>query len=162
MKGQSLIDYLMSLAERDTGAIAALSRSLMFEPGTYPPVFRVIEPLAGELSEEERRRAYLISGLWSRYGRRYIGNGQSLASAMKNLARQSDSVAARFSVLLDADMDELAHRLRQAVALIGGSGLAIDWSALYDDLKWWNHPDKNVQQRWARQFYSSDVSPSAD
>jgi len=78
---------------------------------------------------------------------------------MKNLARQSESVSARFSVLLDADMEELSHRLRQAVALISGAGIAIDWESLYDDLRWWGHVDKNVQQRWARQFYSSLDGP---
>ena len=161
MKGQSLIDYLKSVSERDSGAIATLGRSLMFEPGTYAPAFPVLESLIGSFSEEERRRAYLISGLWSRYGRRHDGSAQSLASAMKRLARQSESVAARFSVLLDADMDELSHRLRQAVALIGGAGIAIDWGALYDDLRWWGHADKNVQQRWARQFYSSPDGPVA-
>ena len=155
MKGQSLVDYLRGLVNRDPGAVASLGRSLAFEPGTYAPAFPALERLVGALSEEERKRAYMVSGLWARYGKREGGRPKALATLMRQLAAGSDSVAARFTVLLDADIDELPHRLRQAVSLVHGAGLALDWGALYDDLRWWGHPDKNVQQRWARHFYAS-------
>ena len=155
MKGQSLVDYLRGLVDRDPGAVASLGRSLAFEPGTYAPAFPALERVVGTLSEDERKRAYMVSGLWARYGKREGGRPKALATLMRQLAAGSNSVAARFTVLLDADIDELPHRLRQAVSLVHGAGLALDWAALYDDLRWWEHPDKNVQQRWARHFYAS-------
>jgi CRISPR system Cascade subunit CasB len=160
VKGQSLVDYLRVLANRDPGAVAALRRSLAFAPGAYAPAFPALERLVGSLPEKERERAYLVSGLWARYGKREVDGLKSLATLMRKLAAGSDSVATRFTVLLDADVDELPHRLRQAISLAHGAGLELDWAALYDDLRWWEHPDKTVQQRWARQFYAS--SESAD
>jgi CRISPR system Cascade subunit CasB len=80
------------------------------------------------------------------------------------MAQDSESVGSRFTTLLDADEDELTHRLRQAVALAAGASLSLDWAALYDDLRWWGHPDKHVQQRWARAFFqggSATVDPNS-
>lgn len=156
MKGKSLVEYIGSLAGRDAGATAALSRSLSFEPGTYPPAFPALEPIMGRLSESDRWRAYLIAGLWARYGRRDSGPTLSLVHALRKLASHSDSVKARFSTLLDADVDELPHRLRQAVALVSSAGIALDWASLHDDLAWWSCPDKSVQRRWARQFFAAE------
>jgi len=156
MKGKSLVEYVGNLADRDSGAMAALSRSLSFEPGTYPPAFPALEPLVGQLSEADRSRAYLIAGLWARYGRRGSGAALSLVQALRKLSAHSESVKARFSTLLDADLDELPHRLRQAVALVSGSGIALDWASLHDDLARWSRPDKLVQQRWARRFFAAE------
>lgn len=62
----------------------------------------------------------------------------------------------RVQALLDADLAQLPFRLRQAVHFIQSNRRKINWSRLLDDLLAWNHPDKIVQQRWARSYYSSD------
>lgn len=162
MKGQTLIDYLSGLAGRSPGSIAALGRSISFAPGTYAPAYPALEPLVGTLDERERERAYLIAGLWARYGKNAAGVKHSLATAFRQMSRHSDSVVSRFTTLLDADADELGHRLRQAVALAAGAGLSIDWGTLYDDLNWWTHPDKYVQQRWARAFFQNGSVATGD
>lgn len=159
MDGEALVVYLRRLGERDSGLRAALARSLAFAPGSYPPAYPALEALVGQLGERERRRAYLIAGLWARYGRRMEGRTVSLAEALCSLPRRTESVQSRFVALLDADEDELPHRLRQSIALVAGSGQSIDWASLYRDLQWWGHPDRYVQQDWARQFFgkSSDA-----
>jgi CRISPR system Cascade subunit CasB len=56
--------------------------------------------------------------------------------------------------LLDADADELPWRLRQITAVLDAAAVVIDWSSLLSDLWRWNHPDRYVQVRWARHFWS--------
>jgi CRISPR system Cascade subunit CasB len=79
----------------------------------------------------------------------------------------SDSTERRFIALLDADRDQLPHRLRQMVALI--KGFPLDWDSLLRDLLGWTVPEKPVQNRWARDFYrnttqafQSDSHPSEE
>jgi CRISPR system Cascade subunit CasB len=68
----------------------------------------------------------------------------------------------RFTDLLDTDLTELPYKLRQAVALIEGTGL--DWVTLIKHLIHWDHPDRWVQKDWARGFWSGfgpDAEPDA-
>jgi CRISPR system Cascade subunit CasB len=75
--------------------------------------------------------------------------------AVQKVARQRDSksVEQRFVALLDADADELVWRLRHLVQLVASEGVSIDWPALLADLLAWQHPERRVQQRWARQYW---------
>lgn len=61
----------------------------------------------------------------------------------------------RFLALLEADRDQIAFRLRQAVALVEGG---MDFARLLDDLLRWFSPGRHVQARWAREFYGAEVS----
>jgi CRISPR system Cascade subunit CasB len=63
--------------------------------------------------------------------------------------------------LLDADEDELPWRLRQIVSLTTASGIALDWPQLLKDLLGWDHPDRYVQRRWAREYWGASVEPTA-
>ena len=61
------------------------------------------------------------------------------------------STEKRFITLLDADPDELPHRLRQMVALLKDCNL--DFEALLAGLLSWNNDRKRTQNQWARDFY---------
>lgn len=61
----------------------------------------------------------------------------------------------RFVDLLDTDMDELPYKLRQAVTLIAGDGVGLDWRLLIRQLGHWDHPDRWVQREWARGFWAA-------
>jgi len=63
----------------------------------------------------------------------------------------STSTERRFITLLDADPDQLPHRLRQMVALLKDYNL--DLEALLKGLLYWNNDQKRTQNQWARDFY---------
>lgn len=146
-----LIDFKQS---NNRAALANLRRSLSFAPGTWPKAFQYVESVP-KLGEGWRREvAYLVAGLFA-LAQGEPGSG-NLGESMKRFARTTDSksVEQRFIALLEADRDELPHRLRQIVTLLKSGGVGIHWDRLYSDLRQWNHPDKYIQQAWARSFYA--------
>jgi CRISPR type I-E-associated protein CasB/Cse2 len=74
----------------------------------------------------------------------------------------SDSIKRRFHILLDSDYDpftgdgDLPYRLRQMVRYAASKGVGVDWPQLLVDIKFWNHPEKHSQKRWARSFFANE------
>ena len=73
------------------------------------------------------------------------------ACAAYQAASGSMSTEHRFINLLDADSDQLPHRLRQMIALLKDH--PIDFEALLKGLLYWNDDQKRSQNAWARDFY---------
>ena len=151
-------------AESDTAVVAVLRRSAAYAPGSYPPAFPYVEFLTHGQGEWRRQATYLAAACWA-MSRRQRGNSglersQKLAVGLRRLSldpanpHASKNIEKRFTALLDADLDELSWRLRQITALLDAASMAIDWPALLADLWRWNHPDRYVQVRWARQFWA--------
>ena len=155
-----LVDYVASL---DRAGLATLRRSLSFPPGSWPPAFPIVEPFVASAPPGRRTVAYLVAGLmaWSRGTQPGDGDMGAACARLRN-ASDSGSVERRFLDLLDADRDALPHRLRQMVALMASNGIAPSWSELMRDLAAWDHPDRYVQQRWARSYYRSDAETEDD
>lgn len=153
MNGKLFVERLEQLKNQRTwtAARAALRRSLAFAAGTYPPAMPYVEPwIQGE--EGWRREAYyLVAALYALKDGEHQP-GQTLAKALSEVRqnRGSESIEKRFLALLDADRDQIAFRLRQAVGLVEGG---LDFAQLLDDLLAWFSPERRVQARWAREFY---------
>ncbi len=151
----TIIESLEDMVKKESKVRAVLKRSLFFAPGTYPPAFPYVEPrLSGDDNRWRRMVYYLVAGLWARYWREPNGIRQNLPSACGALyvkSERSANTEKRFIALLDADEGQLAYRLRQVLSLL--KDYRIDFDALLMDLFSWNHPDKSVQIRWARDFY---------
>lgn len=149
------IDWLEEVSARDTKVRAVLRRSLAFDPGTHIPAFPYVEPfLKGEAEGWRRQMHYLVAGLWAahwREGRAAATVSLAKACSLHQTASGSASTERRFIHMLDADREQLPHRLRQMVALLNEQRL--DFQALLNDLLYWSHPDKPVQNAWARAFY---------
>lgn len=157
--------FVDSLGKLDRKARAELRRSLAFEPATYPPAYPYVEPFVAR--DDERRWFYLLAGLYALHGQgslppsgvaegRSEGQGPTLGSAAAELyvkRGRSPSIEQRFVVLLDADSEQLPHRLRQMVTLLRTEQVSLDWRQLLKDLLYWNHERRFVQQRWAKGFY---------
>lgn len=166
-----LIAWLEKLNETDSKARAVLRRSLAFDPGQHISAFTYVEPfLKGDESSWRRDMHYLVAALWAAHWR----EGQPQAKIKIAVAvglhdkERRDKLSAkernkptstekRFITLLDADKDQLPHRLRQMVALLGEQ--PIDFEALLDDLLRWNSESKRTQNAWARDFYRA-LSPA--
>ena len=77
----------------------------------------------------------------------------------------STSTERRFIALLDADREQLPHRLRQMIALLKEQ--SIDFDALLERLLHWGDDRKRAQNAWARDFYrnlesETDTEPPAN
>lgn len=141
----------------EPAAKAALRRSLAFDPGAWPGAFAYVEPWVINSGPWERQATYLVAGLQA-LSRAQSANGD-LGSAAAALRKSTDSasVEQRFLALLDADADELPHRLRQMVTLMSSANIAPDWGTLRKDLRWWRNGERTVQQRWARSYYRHEL-----
>lgn len=149
-QGERFVERLERLKAQKawTPARAALRRSLAFPPGAYPKAMPYVEPFVRE--EGWKREAhYLVAALYALKDGEHQ-KGRTLARALREKAQESDSVEKRFLALLDADRDQIAFRLRQAVGLVEGG---LDFAQLLDDLLRWFGPERRVQARWAKEFY---------
>jgi len=150
---ESFIQHLRRLAEPETGntgALAALRRSLAFEPGTYAKSFPYVEPFVSG-NGWPRKAFYLTAGLFAEHTMHQPGQPFARVLAEIRQKRESESLEQRFLALLDADEDQIAYRLRQNVRLL--ANMPFDWEKFIRDLLNWFHPDRYVQVRWARQYF---------
>jgi len=149
------IERLEGLSEKNTKVRAVLRRSLAFNPGQYVPAYPYVEPLVKDEGSSWRREIfYLVASLWAAHWREdRSGERISLgkACAAYQMASGSTSTERRFIALLDADRDQLPHRLRQMIALLKEQ--SIDFGALLNGLLKWNDDQKPTQNTWARDFY---------
>jgi CRISPR system Cascade subunit CasB len=149
------IAWLEKLNESDSKVRAILRRSLAFDVSQHIPAFPYVEPfLKGEESEWRRNMHYLVAALWASHwceDRTGATHTLARACATHQLNSGSASTERRFISLLDADREQLPHRLRQMVALLGDH--AINFEMLLDDLLRWNSDTKRTQKDWARDFY---------
>lgn len=79
--------------------------------------------------------------------------GAHLAFAQNS--KNSKGLDRRVEILLDADLNQLHFRLRQAVHFLQSCRVHVNWLQLLDDLLQWNHPDRFIQKRWARSYFGS-------
>lgn len=149
------IEWLERLNEENTKARAVLRRSLAFDPGTFVQAIPYVEPFVKDADNSWRRNMlYLVAGLWAahwREGQRGPLLSLGRACAAHQASSGSTSTERRFINLLDADSDQLPHRLRQMIALLKEQ--AIDFDALLKGLLYWNDDQKRTQNAWARDFY---------
>lgn len=152
---REFIDWLEGLNQKDTKVRAVLRRSLAFSPGEHVPAFPYVESfLQGEATSWRRQIFYLVAGLWAAHWREGQSNtSMSIGRACKNhqAVTGSTSTERRFITLLDADSDQLPHRLRQMVTLLKEQ--PIDFAALLKDLLYWNSDAKRTQKAWASDYY---------
>lgn len=154
--------FVAHVAGLDAGARAALRRSLAFPPGTWPGAFPYVERWVSKSSRWERVVTYLVAGLQAN-SRAERARGDLGEAARRLLqATESGSVESRFLALLDADAEQLPHRLRQMITLMSSQGIAPDWARLRRDLTRWTSPNRTVQQLWARSFYRLGDGDSDD
>ncbi len=155
------IEWLEKISKEDAKVRAILRRSLSFDPGTFVPAYPYVEPFLRNQDESAWRRKvfYLVAGVWAAHWREdRKGPSLRIGQACANHQNKSASTENRFIALLDADPDQLPHRLRQMMALLRDRN--IDFEDLLTGLIYWNTEQRFVQNRWARDFYGSSIQES--
>lgn len=79
--------------------------------------------------------------------------GASLVKA-KWRGKNEKGIDRRFQNLLDADKAQLPFRLRQVIHLLKTNQVRVNWNQMLGDLLHWDHPDRYIQKKWARSYYS--------
>lgn len=154
----------------DRATLAALRRLLSpperWSPDTWAALGRVL-PVEADSGDESVWS--LVAGLhawWHQArgvpappGRPFATSMRMLADTLSPDSEPAPSVERRFAILLSADRTRLDHHLRQAITQLAQHDIDVDFTQLLHDLRHWNHPDRFIQRRWARQFWTAKPAP---
>lgn len=153
-KTHAFVTYLESLRE-DRGALAALRRGLGHPPGSVADMYRYVVPWLPERGRPTFDAAYYIVASLFALHPQAGGAGNMGDHYGRARDPRGDNVALerRFTTLLAAHPDDLAGQLRQAVSFLRSKEVPVHWHQLLSDVLAWGHPDRYVQQQWARAFW---------
>jgi CRISPR type I-E-associated protein CasB/Cse2 len=161
-----LVDQLEELADRSNpegrAVLAHLRRGLSANP-TY--VLARVGWLLNRVPDGYLLDAILTAALFAlAKGACRNRKDHTLGRAFGSLPGIGDSasIERRFIDLLDTDRQDLDYKLRQAITLIAPHELPLDWGLLLVDLHWWDHPDRKVQKRWARDFWAAGAEENTE
>jgi CRISPR type I-E-associated protein CasB/Cse2 len=149
----AFIDALSALSLREIGSIRKLD-----EDGMLPA------RLLGAVPDSVDEWPYvLVARLYARLIQP-VPRGQTLLSlymAARHAGDPSGIWEKRFMGLLDTpdDPERLYHELQPVTRVAREAGVALDWDTLLTDLREWDSPDRVVQRRWARQFWTAGDPP---
>ena len=146
----------------DRAALAALRRGLGKAPGDVAAMHPLIVPFLPDDAHHPRNDEawYLVGSLFGLHPEPWRGDarGPSFGATLKRLRDAKEDAGGpgidrRVVAILNAHRDDVGAHLRQAVGLLRGGALPIDWAHLLRDLLRWDHPDRPAQRQWARDYY---------
>lgn len=156
-KGKWIGDFISHLEslrdENKRGALASLRRGMGSPPGTIASVYPEVLPWVPRNSWAERN-GYIIASLFAMHpdsgGKGNLGKSFAFVKLKKP---DNESLEKRFVALLNCHLDDLPGHLRQAVSLLKGEDIPVDWQQLLFDISHWDHESRYVQQQWARDYW---------
>jgi len=157
----AFIKYLTGLnTERHRGLLADMRRGLSGEPSSELRLYRIIARYIPEKDRDTKRESvyYLVAALYALHPIAMEAQG-NFGHSMRQLVSQrvdQDAAERRFTVLLNARLENLSKPLRQAVAMLASSQqeIALNWFQFFADLLRWEHSDKRSQRAWANSFWA--------
>jgi CRISPR system Cascade subunit CasB len=154
-KTNAFIAFLTKLGtDENRAALATFRKGLGKESGSSMDMYRYLGPFLYEkITPWEEKSIFLTASLFA-LNPEHGGTG-NMGSVFKriSLSTGSESIEKRFVALLESHPDDLADRLRHAVALSKSKGVPIDWNNLYQDIRHWSNPSGFVQKNWARAYW---------
>lgn len=150
-----LVDHLEELVNREDRATLALLRGALQEGRALeglPVVLPFVTP-HGRSPDRAEDDGLLLAALFALHPE---AGTCSLPSALRIVAKTSDSVELRFCALLSASRQDLPTHLRHAVSLVAGHGIALDYRNLHTAIRFWDHPSDRTRRQWARAFWTLD------
>jgi CRISPR system Cascade subunit CasB len=148
------IEYLTSLSE-NRGALAALRRGLGQPPGTVASMYPyVVRWLPAEAYPWQEAAYYMVAALFAYHpAEGGVGNMGDHLACTRQPQVDDTAIERRFTALLAAHPDDLGFYLRQTISFLRSKEVPVNWSRLLADVLAWDHPDRYVQQQWARSFW---------
>jgi CRISPR system Cascade subunit CasB len=160
-KTHPFITYLESLHD-GRAALAALRRGLGQPPGTVASMYPYVVPwLSADAPPWQETAYYLIAALFALHpAQGGKGNMGHHFAGTREAQGDNTAIERRFTALLAAHPDDLDFYLRQAVSFLKSEEVPVNWHRLLFDLLDWGHPDRYVQQQWARAFWVRNAQDS--
>lgn len=159
---EKFIGYLESIIKReDRAALAHLRRGLGKETGTAMEMFPYVSSWTKNFYRDEENAYFLVAsliGLYPTMTWKKENKYNNLGKSISFLKAESDSIEKRFTVLLNANEEDLSNHLRQIIGLLKSKDAPINWLLLLKDIKNWSHEDKFVQRNWAKGFWGKPDS----
>lgn len=157
---ERFVAHLVSLADKDRGALAALRRGLGRAPGEVAQMHPHVVPwMPGKIGADGERAYYLVASLFALHPVNWRGAAErkSFGASLEMYARQTEaaSTETRVIALLNSPSEDLPDRLRHAVSLLKSKDIPVDWARLLKDLRYWESEERWVQRAWAKDFWSS-------
>jgi len=153
-----IVSFCERLSRLDAGDRARLKRNagqrLAEARGVTGLFYRLLPPGVGAGQEDMYFLVATLFPLAEGGGRGDLGAALCRGRSEKH-ARGLDR---RVEILLDADAAQLPFRLRRAVQLLASNRVGVNWPQLLADLLYWTHPERFVQRRWARSYFSGQPS----
>lgn len=149
--------FLERLRKLDAGERAQLKRcaglSLREAPHLMGLFFRVLPAGVGRMREEAYFAIATLFPLVEEGGQDNFGTALRRARPVTKKDERAP-LDRRIEILLDADWDQFVFRLRQALRLLKSKEVKVNWQHLADDMLYWTHPKRTVQERWARAYFA--------
>lgn len=165
------VNFFSRLGLLDSGDRAALRReagSLLRQAGGRAvSVFYSCLPSAVEGWQEDRWFAIAcLSCLWDAEAQTGTPLEQIIANLIRN-GELSDSTKHRVELLLDTAWDTDGYLLTKLARLVKmirqkTDRAQIDFSALLDDLLYWNAENQSVQRKWAKAIFSTKQTTESE
>lgn len=153
-------EFVARLEKLDAGDRARLKRDAgkdLSEARSLGLFFRVIPP--GTPTEMEGGY-FLVASLFPLADTAKVGSlGDALRQARDPDEKHNLGLDRRIAALLDADIAQLAFRLRQAIRLLNSKGIGVNWTELTSDILNWGSPYRTVQKKWARAYFKLPARP---
>ena len=149
-----LVDFLLKNKD-DRAMLANLRRGLGRSPGENASLYRYLGVFIHE--EWQAADAFLLATLFALHPT-HTGNGNMGDHLLAYTRAVGDDAATtrRFTQVLNLRRDSLDTPLRQHVSLLKSQEIAVNWYQLMRDISGWGHPDRYVQQHWARRYWQAN------
>ena len=154
----ALVGRILALYRSDDRAkMAQLRRAaqLDHQPSALIAALPVIGPQLARLTDDELADFILVASLFALHP--HENGGGNFGNSFRRVdqdSRSGPSIEKRFQVLLDTDRGGLRRQLHDMVSLTRARGVSINWFQLLTDVLDWSSPDREVQFRWAKSFYT--------
>ncbi len=143
-------------------------RTAVGRRGVDPLAYREVGDALRDVPVGERDTYLLVASLFALHAGKsdrpwLIAKDATLGASCRQ-ARRGGSVSMdlRFAALLDARRADLPFRLRQTVALLAAQDVGVRYDRLLRDLLAWDEPGRDVQRRWAADYWApAPRTPSA-
>jgi len=151
-----ILQFIDRLSRLDAGEKARLKRNagdqLSQARNATTLFYRLLPAGVSQYQEEIYFLVATIYPITSAGGAGNLGDSLRHARDEKTNAKGLDR---RIEILLDANLEQLPFRLRQAIQYLQSNRIPVNWQQLLTDLLLWSHPDRPVQRRWARSYFAN-------
>lgn len=148
--------FIERLGQLDAGERAQFKRSVgntLAESHNVMGLFFRILPR--DVPAYQEKWYFLVATLYPHASGGEVANfGASLRMATERKPEGSAGLDRRMEALLDADEVQVGHRIGQAIRLLKSVDVPVNWPQLLYDLTYWTHPNRFVQEQWARAYYA--------